>query len=183
MVEHVADQRVEAGGEFVVRDGHGQTACRGVDVAAASLVLGQRLPERGAFAGHRRQVRARGGAQRTAGRADDVVDAAREGIHVRRDAPGLLGVPQRLRVEPQRGHRGAQPVGEVGGVLAGGDALGGEQVVDAGREPVQLGGDEPQLRRPLRGGAGRQVPGGEPVGGPGQTPRRAPPCPSPRRVP
>ena len=82
------------------------------------------------------------------------VDVLEEGL-----TPG-----QALRLESQRGQRGAQAVGEIGQRLA----LGGDQVVETAGELVEGRSGVGDLRGPRRFHPGVQIAAGDAAGRPGQ---------------
>lgn len=80
----------------------------------------------------------------------------------------LPGVREPVGVQPQGGHRGPQPVRQVGDELT----LGGEQVLDAGTELVEHATRPLDLRRPGRHDARGEIPRTQTTGGPGKVSRR-----------
>ena len=119
--EHVAEQHVDGGRAFFAGEAHRVRAGR-LDAAVPrpAVVVGQRAPERGALLDHLGEVAADRHllVEGPAGGPDQLADLRLEAV----DVVDQVGVAVALGVEPQRGERRAQAVGEVGDPLALGDA-------------------------------------------------------------
>ena len=140
------------------RTGSGPSAICTRDGAA--LLLGQHRPEAHPFRddGGRVAPGAQPLADRAPGLGDDLVDPLADGVDVLQQADAIV-LRQRLDVQPQRGERGPQPVGEIGRGLA----LGGQELTDPPGQVVHGGRDTAHLGRSRGGRPGGQVAGAEPV--------------------
>ncbi len=169
--EHVSQQVVDAGGQVIRCDEDRYWLPGHLDGHPALLVFRERPPERGPFGDHPGRVAdsLRAASARPPGLPDDLADRPLHRADVGEQPLHLGAVPQRLGVDPQRRQRGPQLVGGVGDGLP----LVGEKLADADRQAVQPGTRPPDLRRAGDRGPGRQVSGGQAVGGLRQRGERA----------
>jgi hypothetical protein len=156
--EYVPQQVVDAGGQVIRCDEDRHGLPGNLDDHPAVLVFRERPPERGPLGDHPGRVadNLRTAPARAPCLPDDLADRPLYRADVGEQPLHLGAVPQRFGVDPQRGQRGPQPVGQVGDGLP----LMREELADADGQAVQPGARPPDLRRPDDRRPGRQFPGG-----------------------
>jgi hypothetical protein len=156
--EYVPQQVVDAGGQVIRCDEDRHGLPGNLDDHPAVLVFRERPPERGPFGDHPGRVadNLRAAPARAPRFPDDLADRSLYRADVGEQPLHLGAVPQRFGVDPQRGKRGPQPVGQVGDGLP----LMREELADADGQAVQPGARPPDLRRAGDRRPGRQFPGG-----------------------
>jgi hypothetical protein len=174
--EHVAHQGIHAGGEIGLADLDGHRMRRNPYADRPALLLGDHGPEIHPGRDHRRGVTRDCGSfpDRAVGFVNHVVHRAVDRVQVRDQAGPDVLAGQRFDVDAQRGERCPQPVRDVGHR----GALLGEQLDDAGRQPVEAVAHLAHLWWPVVTGPSTETAFSEPVGhardggqGPGQPPR------------